>query len=80
LGALGLAIERSRLRAELSQEELAARSGIHSTHIRGLERGVRNPTYNTLLRVAAGLGMTVGELTSLADELHDRPPKGRGEG
>jgi transcriptional regulator with XRE-family HTH domain len=77
LGALGLAIERSRLRAELSQEELAARSEIHSTHVRGLERGVRNPTYKTLVQVAAGLGMTVGELTALADEIFDGLPRGR---
>lgn len=69
LGRLGAAIERTRKAAGLSQEELAARSGLHATHVSGLERGARNPTYETLGQVAEGLGITVGQLTTLADLL-----------
>jgi ribosome-binding protein aMBF1 (putative translation factor) len=55
LGHLGTAIERTRKRAGMSQEELAERSGLHTTHIGGLERGVRNPTYETLGQIADAL-------------------------
>jgi transcriptional regulator with XRE-family HTH domain len=68
---LGTAIERSREEAGLSQEELSARSGVHPTHVSGLERGARNPTYETLVRVAEGLGVTVGLLATLADEIYE---------
>lgn len=70
--ALGAAIQHLRKEEGLSQEELADRSGIHLTHIGGLERGVRNPSYATLVRLAAGLKTRVGHLTHLADELRDR--------
>jgi transcriptional regulator with XRE-family HTH domain len=69
--ALGGAIQRLRKEAGLSQEELADRSGIHLTHIGGLERGVRNPSYATLVRLAAALQTRVGTLTHLADEIRD---------
>jgi transcriptional regulator with XRE-family HTH domain len=71
LGSLGKAIERSREEAGLSQEELSARSGVHPTHVSGLERGARNPTYETLVRVAEGLGISVGLLAALADEIYE---------
>jgi transcriptional regulator with XRE-family HTH domain len=67
--ALGAAIQRLRKEAGLSQEALADSSGIHATHIGGLERGVRNPSYATLVRVATALQTRVGDLTLLADEI-----------
>jgi transcriptional regulator with XRE-family HTH domain len=79
-GALGDAIRISRQRLGLSQEELAAASDIHLTHIGGLERGVRNPSYATLVRLARALSMEPGALVSLADELREKergaPPRG----
>ncbi len=70
-GALGDAIRLSRERLGLSQEELSAASDLHITHLGGLERGVRNPSYATLLRLSRALGMKPGGLVSLADELRD---------
>jgi transcriptional regulator with XRE-family HTH domain len=69
--ALGEAIRRLRLEAGLSQEQLAERAGTDLTQIGGIERGVRNPSYTTLLRLAAALETSVGELTSLADRLRE---------
>ncbi len=69
--ALGEAVRRLRLEAELSQEQLAERAGTDLTQIGGIERGVRNPSYTTLLRLAAALETSVGELTSLADRLRE---------
>lgn len=70
--ALGEAIQQLREQAGLSQEALADASDVHTTMIGGLERGVRNPNYTTLLRLANGLDKRVGEITSLADQLLDQ--------
>lgn len=68
-GALGEAVRTLRLEAGLSQESLAELAHTDLTQIGGIERGVRNPSYTTLLRLAVALETTVGEITTLADEL-----------
>lgn len=69
--ALGEAIRQLRQRAELSQEQLAERAATDLTQIGGLERGTRNPSYTTLLRVAGALKIRVGEIVALADRFAD---------
>lgn len=71
--ALGEAIRRIRKDAGLSQEQLAELVGTDLTQIGGLERGVRNPSYSTLVRLAAALGVRVGAIAALADRIQDRP-------
>lgn len=71
-GALGDAIRLSRERLGFSQEELAGQADIHITHLGGLERGVRNPSYATLVRLSQALGMKPGELVSLADQIGEQ--------
>lgn len=77
LGALGNAIRQLRTEAGLSQEQLAERASTDLTQIGGLERGTRNPSYSTLVRVAKALKTRVGEIATLADRLVDenRPAK-----
>jgi transcriptional regulator with XRE-family HTH domain len=67
--ALGEAVRTLRSKSGLSQEQLAEGAGTDLTQVGGIERGVRNPSYTTLLRLAGALGTSVGKLTSLADEL-----------
>jgi len=67
--ALGEAVRQLRLEAEMSQEELAEAAGTDLTQVGGVERGVRNPSYTTMLRLAGALGTSVGEMTSRADRL-----------
>jgi transcriptional regulator with XRE-family HTH domain len=67
--ALGEAVRQLRLEAEMSQEQLAEAAGTDLTQVGGVERGVRNPSYTTLLRLASALGTSVGTLTSRADRL-----------
>lgn len=69
--ALGEAVRTLRRKAGMSQEELADAADTDLTQVGGIERGVRNPSYTTLLRLATALETTVGELTTLADELRD---------
>lgn len=59
---LGERILRIRHELGLSQEELAFRCGMQPSHIGFIERGQRNPTLDTLERVALGLGVSVSDL------------------
>ncbi|HEY6730087.1 MAG TPA: helix-turn-helix transcriptional regulator [Solirubrobacterales bacterium] len=67
--ALGEAVRQLRLEGKMSQEQLAERAKTDLTQIGGIERGVRNPSYTTLVRLAAALKTSVGELATLADRL-----------
>lgn len=69
--ALGEAVRTLRRKAGMSQEELADAAATDLTQVGGIERGVRNPSYTTLLRLAAALETTVGELATLADRLRE---------
>lgn len=69
---LGEAVRRTRLDAGLSQEQLADLAGTDLTQVGGVEREPRNPSYSTLLRLAAAMETRVGVIASLADDLYDR--------
>jgi transcriptional regulator with XRE-family HTH domain len=75
--ALGDAIRLRRVELGLSQEALADRADIHLTHVGDLERGVGNPNYATLVKVAAALRLEPGELVSRADKLRGRARRRR---
>ena len=68
--ALGEAVKRLRHEADMSQEELADAAGTDLTQVGGIERGVRNPSYTTLLRLAAALDTSVGRIATLADRIN----------
>ena len=57
------------MEAGLSQEQLADLVETDLTQIGGIERGTRNPSYATLLRLASALKTSVGALTTRADQL-----------
>jgi transcriptional regulator with XRE-family HTH domain len=67
--ALGRAIRDLRADLNISQEELAGRSGMHRTYLGGIERGERNPSYTNILRIAAALDVPASELLSVAERL-----------
>jgi transcriptional regulator with XRE-family HTH domain len=60
--ALGRAVEELRQEAGLTQEELADRMNTESPTVGKLERGVANPTFVSLLRVARGLDVDLSEV------------------
>jgi transcriptional regulator with XRE-family HTH domain len=45
-----------------SQEAFAEEAGLHRTYISDLERASRNPTITAVDKLAAALGVTVGQL------------------
>ncbi len=48
----------AREKAGLSQEELGLRADLHRTEVSQLERGLRVPRIDTLVKLAASLGVT----------------------
>jgi transcriptional regulator with XRE-family HTH domain len=62
---------------QLSQERLAARADLHWTYVSGIERGVRNPGLNILVRLAKALELPLSDLVSgLAQPPAKRAPRG----
>ena len=55
--ALGRIVHRHRIALGISQEDLADQVGLDRTYVSGIERGIRNPTYLVLLRLAQALGI-----------------------
>jgi transcriptional regulator with XRE-family HTH domain len=58
----GANLLRSRDRAGVSQEELGFRADLHRTEIGMLERGIRLPRIDTLLKLAGALEVEPAEL------------------
>jgi transcriptional regulator with XRE-family HTH domain len=65
--ALGAAVRDLRKRGDLSQEDLAHKSGLHPTYISGIERGLRNPSWRSIGRLCDALGVQISELARLAE-------------
>ena len=58
----GQRVKQLRTEADLTQEELAEKVGMHPTFISNLERGYRVPSLPTVLRVADGLDRSATEI------------------
>ncbi|MDX5883532.1 MULTISPECIES: helix-turn-helix transcriptional regulator [Bacillus cereus group] len=59
---LGEHIRFLRKEKNLSQERLGELSGIHTNHIGAIERGEKNVTLESLVKVTKGLDITLEEL------------------
>ena len=55
-------LKRIRLEQNLSQLELARRSGVHRTQINRYESGVNTPSAKNLQKLAAALNVTMDQL------------------
>ena len=53
------AVVEARTSQNLTQKELAERSGINQADISKIENGTRNPSLNLLKRLADGMGMAL---------------------
>jgi transcriptional regulator with XRE-family HTH domain len=65
---LGTAIKKQRSSLGISQEELAHRAGLHRTYVSDLERGARNPSIDSIEKIARALELSVSKLFEGASE------------
>lgn len=59
---LGKRIKELRLKAGFSQEELAAKAGLHRTYMSDIERGERNVSVENIEKIARALGVKSSDL------------------
>lgn len=65
---LGLAIRAMRRARYLTIEDLALAGGMHSTYLSGIERGLRNPTWEKLSGLCLGLDAPMIEMVRDAED------------
>lgn len=69
----GKRLRKFREIKKLSQAEIEKRTGLKREYISKMENGdLKNPTYNTLIRLAAGLEVRVSELVDPAEFMKPR--------
>ena len=69
------ALREARQKQGLSMNVLAQRSGLSLTMISYVERQLRNPTLDTLLRIARVLEVDVGAVIQKANQAQDASTK-----
>ena len=67
LKKFGRNVRYRRQARDLSQEALAAEANLDRTYIGGIERGERNPTIVSAVRIAKALNSTVADLCADID-------------
>jgi transcriptional regulator with XRE-family HTH domain len=68
---LGQAIRRLRKERRLSIEALAFAADMHPTYLSGIERGVRNPTWDKITSLARALDVPVSTIVQTAEQEAD---------
>ena len=71
---IGLNLRRLRFERSISQERLAFDANVDRSYLGGLERGEENPTVDILDRLAATLGVPIGDLFEFTKNT-DKAPK-----
>jgi len=63
--AFGTVIKALRLERQLTQDQLAEKSGTERSHISDIERGVKGPAIFTIFKMADALNLSPGDLINL---------------
>ena len=58
----GQKVRSERINLDLSQEELAARAGVHRTYIGMIERAEKNITLVNIDKISNALGLNISDL------------------
>jgi transcriptional regulator with XRE-family HTH domain len=65
---LGVVIKKERTALGISQGELARRAGLHRTYVSDLERGMRNPSLESVEKLAMALHLSMPKLFERAGD------------
>jgi transcriptional regulator with XRE-family HTH domain len=65
---LGRAIRRLRREQRRTIETLALDADMHPTYLSGIERGVRNPTWDKITSLAQTLGVPMSAIVQIAEQ------------
>ena len=65
---LGLAIRRLRREQRLTIETLALNADMHPTYLSGIERGIRNPTWDKIGSLARTLDVPISTVVRAAEQ------------
>jgi transcriptional regulator with XRE-family HTH domain len=60
--AIAQTIAKLRHEANISQEELADRAGIHRTYVSQIERSLKSPTLHVFMQIAKALNTSASEI------------------
>jgi XRE family transcriptional regulator, regulator of sulfur utilization len=71
--ALGRAVRLIRDEQGISQVQLSDKTGLMQSWISHVERGARNPSWNNVVRLADGLGVSLVELVARAEACAAEP-------
>ena len=64
-------LRKERIRREVSLNRLAEKAGLSRSMVSYVERGMRNPTLDTLLRIAGALNVDLARLIKQASKASD---------
>ncbi len=70
----GQVLRRLRKQADLTQEQLGFEAELERNYISMLERGERQPTLSTLMKLAPPLKCTASQLVALVEIALNTPP------
>jgi transcriptional regulator with XRE-family HTH domain len=66
---------KERQRAELTQEQLSFRAGISCLYIGQLERDLKSPTVDTLIRICDARQVSAADILGRVDAARKRPSR-----
>lgn len=79
--AFGRAVRFARVRRGMEQRDLADKAGLNRSYLSSIERGVRNPTLDVIVRLSRSMGMSASDLVKAAEQEHAaRPSAGAATG
>jgi transcriptional regulator with XRE-family HTH domain len=66
--AFGKAVKGLREDKLLTQQAVAEKMGVPATYLSDIERGIRNPSWTTILALSKALGVKPSEIASRAEK------------
>jgi len=80
ISRFGASVRKLRFRLGVTQQWLAERAGLHQTYIAGIERGNRNVTLKSVIKLAAALQVSAASLLDTPSHATGRSRGSRGPG